>query len=143
MPNLTIQSGSNQDGLRVTVIDEVSRTVLAEFKLTPGEVFELVKGGVVNVEGKIGNDLDRVGKLMLNDSVEVPRAITDPLTMNQEARLMTGTDWARAGHPGWDTYSPRFTNRGTVIVTMRKWIDNPAAEDARNAAAGLYGSVEG
>lgn len=118
-----INSGVNEDGLRLIISDDTSTEVVAKFELDPAQLFSLLKGGHAEVDGEMSSHLDRLGKTMLVESVDVPREFTDRIQFrDRDAKLDAGKVWVEGNHPGWDTYSPRHTNTGTVRVILRKWV---------------------
>jgi hypothetical protein len=119
MPKLRIASGVNQDGVRVEIIDDVSSTRLAEFKLDPEQIWAILRGGVVNVEGEITKFPDRIGKRMFVESFVVPKEVLGR-TFDRDAKIQLGHDYVKANYPGWDTYSARATSTGVTVVT-RRW----------------------
>lgn len=118
-----LESGTSEDGLRLIISDETSCEVVAHVQLDPTQIFTLMKGGSIKVDGRMSDHLDRVGKTLVVEQVDVPREITDGINFrDRDAKLHAGKVWAEGNHPGWDTYSPRHTNTATVRVVLRKWV---------------------
>jgi hypothetical protein len=143
MPERTfeVQSSSGPDGLRIIIEDESSCQIVARLNLTPEQAYNLLRGTTMTLTGTQTDRLDRIGKRMVNEFVEVPDSVFNDAPYGDRERL--GRQWAQENAPGWDVYEARRTNAGGVRVVMRKWVTDHTNADVRNAVAGLYGSVEG
>lgn len=117
-----IESGANEDGLRLGVQDAASGEVLAQIELNHEELWSMLRGGSLRLEGRMTDHLERIGKTMVNDMVEVPKDVLRDVGYDSEERLQAATYWARVTHPDWDAYQPRHTNTGGVRVVLRKWV---------------------
>lgn len=117
-----IESGANEDGLRIGVQDAASGETLAQVILNHEQLWAMLRGGSIRLEGRMTDHLDRVGKTMVNDMVEAPKGVVQAVGYDRDARLEAAANWARTEHPGWDTYAPRHTNTGGVRVVLRKWV---------------------
>jgi hypothetical protein len=99
---IKIQSGRGED-LRVTIKDEASGQPLVNFILTGEQVWTMLGGGIVHVDGQIirPEHFHRVGKTMVNDSETM----------------------ARADRPGWEVYNARRRGGGSgdIHVWLRRW----------------------
>lgn len=129
MAKFQIQTGhwtSNvgTQGMSLTIEDAVSGLPLASIRLTPEQAYDLMRGAHISVEGEQTPDLSKIGKRMVHESFDVPPGVLD--VVNYDEWESTGERWARANHPGWDSYSARRSNSGTVRVIVRKWV--PACE---------------
>lgn len=120
-PNLTIQSGRSQESLQITVEDSISGQPLVNFTLDPDQIWQILGGGYVYLNGDIiaPKHMHRLGKTMVVDSVVYDRKALSASTYDQQ--LDDAEQLARADRPGWETYSPRRTNTGVVHVTLRRW----------------------
>lgn len=118
-----IESGANEDGLRLGIQDAASGEVLAHVILNRDDLWSMLRGGSIRLEGRMTDHLDRIGKTMVNDMVEVPKDITNGLSFtDRDERAEAAVNWARVTHPDWDTYQPRHTNTSGVRVVLRKWV---------------------
>jgi hypothetical protein len=119
-----VESGANRDGLRITIHDNASHEVVAYMQLDNDETLSLLRGGSFQVDGRITARLDRVGKIMMNDQVEVPRSVLNDFGYNdRDAKLQAAEQWARENTKDWEQFEPRHTNTGGVKVVMRKWVE--------------------
>jgi hypothetical protein len=116
---LVLETGRATDRLTVRIRDEVSRTMIASFDLTPELWWQTCGGGTVDVEGMITDHFDRVGKTMEVTSEEFSHEDLAASTYDQQ--LADAEMATRADRPGWDEYNARRTNAGTVHVTLRRW----------------------
>lgn len=123
MPERTfvVQSGSGPDGLRITIEDESSGQTVALLNLTPEQAYNLMRGSSMTLTGKQTDRLDRIGKRMVNEAMEVPGSLL--LEVEYGERVSVGEEWARGIAPDWDVYEARRTNTGGVRVVVRKWVD--------------------
>jgi hypothetical protein len=122
---IRIESGTNSDGLRLSIQDDTSGLTFVELLLTPEQIWVMLNGGHQTLTGKGGDRLDRFGKTMVNDRFEVPASVIKPwevTKMDSGGAEEIAADWAKAEHPDWDSYEPRRTNRGTMNVIVRKWV---------------------
>lgn len=120
-----VDSGAGEDGLRLGVQDAASGEMLAQIQLSPEDLWRLLKGGSIQIDGRSTDHLDRIGKRMMVDTVNVPRDITDTVSSrdrDREGRLKAAVDWASVTHPNWDAYQAHHTNTGTVRIVLRKWV---------------------
>jgi hypothetical protein len=116
---LSLETTRGNDRLTVRVRDEISRTTIVSFDLNPVETWWFLGGTHVETDGQVTENFDRVGKTMKTDAVvyssqDLRASTYDQLEGDAEAM-------ARADRPGWDTYSARRTNTGSVRVVMRRW----------------------
>jgi hypothetical protein len=121
MPRIRIESGRGSNDLRISVRDQISGTTLAQFTLTAEQYFTMAGGGHVDLDGKISEHLDRVGK---SEEVEVVHYGHDDLRASTyDGMLADAEQMARADRPGWDTYSSRRGGGGStrITVTLRRW----------------------
>jgi hypothetical protein len=121
MPELRIESGQNQDGLNIRVEDTISGVTMVRFRLNPEQLWDMLKGGSVRLEGEIASQLDRIGKQMINDSIIYSRAELNGIPYAEQ--LECAERLARQTQPDWDTYSARRQGGGSsgVLVVMRRW----------------------
>jgi hypothetical protein len=119
--SFTVETGRSSEGLSVRILDEISRTLLASFRLDAEQAWAITGGGIVHVSGEISARLDRVGKLMRNESATYSiRQLNHVKYGEQEAEAAR---LAKAEHPGWDSYEARRHRGGLAIkVVMRKWV---------------------
>lgn len=115
---LRIEAGRGER-LNVRVRDNLSGVCLASFELDPKQVWDLLGGGHVDVDGVHTDNFDRVGKQMETDGEEYGRETLRASTYDQ--MLNDAEQMARADRPGWDQYISRRTNRGSVYVALRRW----------------------
>lgn len=116
---MTVHSGRGTDGLTLTIEDETSGMVLARVRLDPGQMWQLLGGGYIHVDGEHTNHFDRVGKTMQNDT-EVYTG--QQLSASSYDQMVEDAEQAaRADRPGWDSYNGRRNNSGGVVVVLRKW----------------------
>lgn len=115
-----IQTGSGSDGLSLHIEDDVSGMTLLDVRLTPEQAYNLMRGTMLHIDGLQTDRLDRVGKQMLNESVEVPGRVFNDAPYGDREKL--GEQWARENMTGWDSYEARRTNTGGVRVVLRKWV---------------------
>lgn len=119
--NFRIETGSSTDGVHVRITEDISGVTIASFRLTGAEAFDFLRGSTIQADGVISDNLDRIGKTMVNESVEVPAAEIQDVDYNK--RTEAGERWARFNHPGWDVYDARRTNTAGVKVILRKWVE--------------------
>jgi hypothetical protein len=100
--------------------DDVSGMTLLDLRLTPEQAYGLMRGTALHIDGVQTDRLDRVGKQMVNDSVEVPGRFFNDAPYADREKL--GEQWARENVPGWDSYEASRTNTGGVRVVVRKWV---------------------
>lgn len=119
---IRIESGRGED-LRVTIEDELSGQPLVNFILTGEQVWTMLGGGSVQVDGQIirPEHFHRVGKTMVNDAVTYTPADLRASTYDQQ--LADAEAMARADRPGWEVYSARRRGGGSgnIRVTLRRW----------------------
>lgn len=118
---ITIESGANGDGLRLNIKDGESGLSFAEVRLTPEQIWTMVRGGHMELTAEGTEHLDRFGKAMVHETFEVPDEVLDGSGWGPEA-LKLADSWTRVEHPGWDSYSARRTNQGTILVIARKYV---------------------
>lgn len=127
--------------LRVT--DDASDEALVDVEIDAWEWWDLCTGSHRHFDAFVSPHLTRVGKVMLNDVVDVPRDVTqaavDGIGYDREHmghRKAAGEDAARAYAAGlpdadtWESLSPRETNHGWQVI-RRRWVhpDTPEAVD--------------
>ena len=124
----TLQTGASPDGLRFQVEDEISGLPLAEFKLTPEQIWDIVRGGFTHVEGTRTEHLDHVGKTMVVDTVSYSHDQLDAASIDYGDHPQHALYLAQRTFPNWDTYlaSRMGGGHGGVKVVMRKWVDPSA-----------------
>jgi hypothetical protein len=119
---IKIQSGRGED-LRVTIKDEASGQPLVNFILTGEQVWTMLGGGIVHVDGQVirPEHFHRVGKTMVNDSVTYTSADLSASTYDQQ--LDDAETMARADRPGWEVYNARRRGGGSgdIHVWLRRW----------------------
>lgn len=113
----TSNDPDNREGWSLRVEDDLSSVVLADISIRPEDFFALMRGGVIHVEGRIGNDLHRVGKKMRNWSKMVPRDVSG-YGKEAEERSRVWAE-ANAGEP-YDTLELRKQNNG-INAIYRVW----------------------
>lgn len=120
-PNIEIHSGRGTETLRITVSDEISGQTLASVTLDQKQIWDMLGGGILHVAGEVvePRHVHRIGKVMRTDSVIYGR--DDLKASTYEQMLEDAAAMAKADRPGWEVYSPRRTNAGTVHVVMRRW----------------------
>lgn len=119
--NARIETGSHTNGLSVRITDDKSGQTIASFQLDSAQVFDLVRGAMFDIEASITNHLDRIGKTMVTERVEVPADVLKGVHYSD--RESYGERWAQYNHPGWASYDARRNNMAGVNVVMRKWVE--------------------
>lgn len=114
-----IHSGQSPEDLRITIKDEESRTIVAHLKLDPTELWQLLRGGILRLEGECSDHLDRVGKTLVRTQVEVPGHALKGIEYID--RKSAGEEWARTAHPGWEEYSG-YASRTGIQINLGKWV---------------------
>jgi len=116
-----IESGSNGDSLRIHIRDSASGVMLAGIILDPQQIWSMLSGGTIRVGALMSNNLDRVGKTMVNESVIVTRDQLKASTHDQQEA--DALQLVRADRPGWDEYEARRRGggSGSIQVVMRRW----------------------
>jgi hypothetical protein len=125
MPKATfeIETGANPDGLSFRVRDEPSGMTLASFRLDSNEIWQLLRGGHITIDGEVTSQFGRVGKTMISEVFAVPKdGLTD---IDFSDRQAYGEAWAEANlsGQGWEQFTASRTNSGGVKVVARKWVD--------------------
>jgi hypothetical protein len=108
-------------GMSLRIEDKSSGVLIADLRLTPEQAYNLMRGSRFDTEGEQSPHLDRVSKLMVAESLEVPGSIISSASYGE--RLKVARQWAREIAPDWDVYEPRRRNNGGISVTIRKWVD--------------------
>lgn len=106
------------EGLNVTIRDDDSRELLATFRLTGEQAWQLFGGATLHVDGSASPNLHRVGMQMVNDAVEYGFSAFPGYDRGEHLRLAEAR--AREDMPGWESYEPHATNYGVKVV-VRRW----------------------
>jgi hypothetical protein len=124
-----IQTGhwfDNQGGHGMTlhVEDETSGVCLLDLKLTPEQAYDLMRGSTQNLTGIQTDNLERVGRQMVNQSVIYSANQLDDVPWDdRDGKLAKAVEMAKVDLPGWDSYEPRHNNAAGVVVVARKWVE--------------------
>jgi hypothetical protein len=111
--------------VNVTVADEVSGEVLFDGPFSDSQFRQLLSSSMVHVEGFVSDDLQRVGREMRTEVVQVPDEVTNGVHFadrEESAKVWAENHRVKIGH---ETVRVDSTNRGYRAV-FHAW--GPASE---------------
>lgn len=114
---LKSMSANEAPQVRLRIEDAPSGEALVEVYFDAGQWLNVTSGTSLTLPGFVGNHLDRVGKKMDVQTVDIPRAIASGRDVDKEAIL----DWIKTQGIGpYDSIEFRNTNHGWIAL-FRRW----------------------